>query len=123
MELDNGEHKEICKEYPHKKWKEVNVKTMKDFTAVVFNMGLVRKNELTDYWSTRQSMSTPWFRMMFSRDHFRNILCAFHVVDNSIIPVRDDPSYRPSVRLRPLLDYMNNICMHYFSPGQAMAIN
>ena len=63
---------------------------MKGFMAVVFNMGLVGKNDLTDYWSTRQSMNTPWFRM-FSRDHFRNILYAFHIVDNSIIPARDDP--------------------------------
>ena len=67
--------------------------------------------------------NTPWFRMMFSRDHFRKILHAFHIVDNSIIPARDNPSYRPSVRLRSLLDYMNNICMHHFSPGQAVAIN
>ena len=68
-------------------------------------------------------MNTPWFHMMFSCDHFRKILHAFHIVDNSIIPARDNHSYRPSVRLRPLLDYMNNICMLYFSPGQAVAIN
>ena len=51
------------------------------------------------------------------------ILHPFHVVDNSIIPARDDHSYRPSVRLGPLLDYMNNICTHCVSPGQAVAIN
>ena len=49
MELDSGEHKQICKEYLIKKWKDVNVKIMKDFMAVVFNMRLVRKNEFTDY--------------------------------------------------------------------------
>ena len=68
-------------------------------------------------------MNTPWFRMMFSCDHFRKILHAFYIVDNTVIPARDDPSYRPSVRLRTLLDYMNNICMHYFSPRQAVAID
>ena len=61
--------------------------------------------------------------MIFSRDRFRKILRAFHIVDNSVIPARDDSSYRPSVRLRPLLDYMNNICMHYFSPSPAVAID
>ena len=78
-------------------------------------MGLVRKNEFADYWSTRLHM--------FSCDYFRKIVRVFHIVDNSIIPARDDLSYRPSVRLRPLLDYMNNICIYYFSPGQAVAIN
>ena len=91
-----------AKSVPIKKWKDVTVKIMKVFMAVVFNMGLVRKNEFTDYWSTRQSMN---------------------IIDSSVIPARDDPSYRPSVRLRPLLDYMNNICMHYFFPGQAVAID
>ena len=38
---------------------------MQGFMAVVFNMGLVRKNEFTDYWSTRQSMNILWFCMMF----------------------------------------------------------
>ena len=58
-------------------------------------------------------MNTPWF-CMFSRDHFRKTLGAFHIVDNSIIPTRDNPLYRLSVRLGPLLDYVNKICMHYF---------
>ena len=53
-----------AKSVPIKKWKNVNVKTVKGFMAVVFNMGLVGKNELTDYWSTRQSMNTPWFRTL-----------------------------------------------------------
>ena len=56
-------------------------------------------------------------------DHFRKILHAFLIVDNSIIPTRHDHSYRPSVRLGPLLDYINNICMHCVSHGQAVAVN
>ena len=41
---------------------------MKVFMAVVFKMVLIRKNEFTDYCSTRQGMNTPWFRMTFSCD-------------------------------------------------------
>ena len=80
---------------------------MKGFMAIVFKLGLVRKNEFNNYWSTRQSMNTPRFRIMFSRDHFREILFAFHIVDKTIIPAGDGPSYRPSVRLRLQLDYIN----------------
>ena len=56
-------------------------------------------------------------------DHFRKILRAFNIVDNSIIAARHDPSYRPSVRLGPLLDYINKISMNCVSPDQAVAIN
>ena len=82
---------------------------MKGFMVVVFKMGLVRKNEFTDYWSTRQSMNTPWFRMIFSHDHFRKILRAFYIVDKTIIPTKNDLSYRPSVILRLQLDYINTL--------------
>ena len=51
-----------------KKWKDVNVKVMKSFMAVLFDIRFKRNNEFTDYWSTRQSMNTLWF-CMFSRDH------------------------------------------------------
>ena len=39
-----------AKSVPTKKWKEVNVKIMKAFMAVVFSMELIRKIEFTDYW-------------------------------------------------------------------------
>ena len=56
---------------------------------------LVGKNEFTDYWSTRQSINTPWFCMMNFRDHFRKIIRAFTLL---IIAASNDPSYRSRVR-------------------------
>ena len=69
-------------------------------------------------------MNTPWFQLVMAPDRFKKILRAFHIVDNSTIPSKDDPAYRPSCRVRPLLDYINTVCMHYFTPsGQAIAID
>ena len=79
---------------------------MKCFMAVVFKMRLVRKSEFTDYWSNRQRMNTPWFRIIFSRHCFREILRAFRIVDKTIIPARYDSSYRQSFRLGLQLDNM-----------------
>ena len=39
------------------------------------------------------------------------------------IPSKDEPAYRSSCKVRPLLDYINTVCMHYFIPGQAIAID
>ena len=62
-------------------------------------------------------MNTPWFRLMMAPDRFTKILWAFHIVDNSTIPSKNDPAYRPSCRVRPLLDYyINTVCIHYFTP-------
>ena len=106
-----------------KKWENVNKKTMKGFMAVIFMMGLIKKKEINDYWSKRFILSTPWFNTMFPRDRFKKILAAFHIVDHSTIPAKDDPAYRPSARVRPLLDYVDIICPHHYSPGQTLAID
>ena len=58
-----------------------------------------------------------------AHDRFKKTLHAFHVVDNSTIPSKDDPAYKPSYRVKPLLDYINTVCMHYFTPGQVIAID
>ena len=91
--------------------------------AVIFMMGLIKKNNLNDYWSDCMIMSTPWFSSMFPCDTFKRILQAFHIVDHSTILPKEDPSYRPSARVRPLLDYVDTICSHHYSPGQTLAVD
>ena len=48
--------------------KDVNVKTMKGFMTIIFNMGLIKKKEINDYWSVRNCMNTPWFRIVMAHD-------------------------------------------------------
>ena len=36
------------------KWKNINWKSVKSF--MVFKMGLLRKSDFTDYWSTREKV-------------------------------------------------------------------
>ena len=98
-------------------WKNVYVETMKGFIAAIFNMGLIKNNLVNDCSSTMFSMSTPWFNMMFTHARFKQTLCAFHIIDNSSIPWKDGPMFRPSARVRPLLDYIDSACTHYFTPG------
>ena len=104
-------------------WKDVTRRTMYGFMSIVFNMGLIKKNQIYDYWSTRQSHATPWFRYMMPRNQFAHIFRAFRIVDNDSLPAKAHPDYRPSLRLRPLLDYIDVICMHYMDPGQNVAID
>ena len=104
-------------------WKDVTRRTMYGFMSIVFNMGLIKKNQIYDYRSTRQSHATPWFRYMMPRNQFASIVRAFRIVDNDSLPAKDHPDYRPSLRLRPLLDYIDVICMHCMDPGQNVAID
>ena len=41
-------------------WKDVKTAEMKGFLSVIFNMGLIKRNKLNDYWRIKyESQSTP----------------------------------------------------------------
>ena len=43
--------------------------------------------------------------------------------NNDKLPPKTDPSYRPSARIRPLLDYINSISMYYYQSFQNISID
>ena len=105
-------------------WKDVTTAEMKGFLSVTLNMGLIKRNKLNDFWKIKyESQSTPWFRKMFNCSRFLPILHSFHIVDNDKLPPKTDPFYRPSARIRPLLDYINSISMYYYQPFENISID
>lgn len=100
-----------------RKWKPVTLAEMMGFLAVIFNMGLIRKPTLAEYWSTRNSQTTPWFKTMFPRNRFQLILKFFHIVDNKKVPKRNSPHYRYMYKKLQLYSYnlydikMNNLIL------------
>lgn len=42
---------------------------------------------------TYSEKETDFDYLMFSRNHLRKILHTLHIVDNTMIPAMDDPSY------------------------------
>ena len=73
-----------------KKWRNVNFKAMKSFTAFIFKILLVRN----------------FLNLLITSERY----CAsFTFFDKAIIPARDDPSYQPSVRLRLQIHYSNSL--------------
>lgn len=86
-----------------RKWKPVTIAEMMGFLAVIFYMVLIRKPTLTEYWSTRKSQTTAWFKTMFPRNRFQLILKFFHTVDNKKVPKRKSPHYR--YKKLPLFGY------------------
>ena len=35
---------------------------------------------------------------------------------------RTNPDYHPSCKLRPVLDYVNSVSMHYYTPKQGLSL-
>jgi hypothetical protein len=59
---------------------------------------------------------------MFSRNRYQNILKFLHLVDKKI-PKRNDSSYKPSLRFKPLIDFVNRKFLHYYNPRREMSVD
>ncbi|CAC5361958.1 unnamed protein product [Mytilus coruscus] len=86
-------------------------------------MGLIRKVSFEEYWNKHSpSQSTPWFRCMFSRNRFQNILKFLHLVDTKKLPKRNDPAYKPSQKVQTF-DFVNRKFLRYYNPRRELAVD
>ena len=72
-------------QHPHSRvneWKAVTVGELKNFFALLFLTGLVRKPELQYYWSTDDPVLTPFFGKNMSRNRFQIIWRFLHFTNN-----------------------------------------
>ena len=72
---------------------------IKAFLAMIIAMGLVNQENIQDYWSTDEVLSTPFFPQLMSRDKFLNILTFFHLCDNDNYVARGHAGYNPVNKL------------------------
>ena len=58
-------------------------------------MRLVNQEDIRDYWSTDEVLSTPFFSHIMPRDKFLNILTFFQLCDNDSYVPRGQTGYKP----------------------------
>ena len=54
------------------------------FLSLVINMSLIHKGDVREYWSSNLSQATPFFRVVFHRDRFLEILHNFHYPEHRL---------------------------------------
>ncbi|XP_062614645.1 piggyBac transposable element-derived protein 4-like [Saccostrea cucullata] len=87
-------------------WKDLTLDEVKVFFALIISMGITRKNDLGDYWSTDEILNTPLFSKYMSKNRFILILSMLHLADNSVAPNRGDVGYDRLYKVRPFLSMM-----------------
>jgi hypothetical protein len=115
---------ERLKEHSRTKvWKPVTLLEMQGFLAVLLNMGLNKKPTIYSYWWTNSSQYIPWFGKMFTRNQFQAILQFFHMVDTHELPTPGQPNYDPCARFNPLVEHMNRLANHHYTPEKQLSID
>ena len=106
-----------------KKWKDVTATCIKAFLGIIILMGIVRKNNLKDYWSTDASIDTPYIRSVMSRDRFLQIMQYLHLNNNENAPRADDPQRDRLFKIRPVYDILRHQFFTMASPDENIAID
>ncbi|KAJ8311222.1 hypothetical protein KUTeg_011225 [Tegillarca granosa] len=78
-----------------KTWKRLTMKEFQAFLAVFYNMGIIKKASIPQYWNSR-----------YPNDYKRN-----------------HPAYDPASRFSPLLNYMNRQFLRYIIPNRNLCVD
>ncbi len=98
----------------YQNWQPVTVKEMQGFVAVILNIRIIQFSNLC-YWSTSDTTDLPFFRSVFPRNRFFQILGALHVGDPDSGLKRD--------KIQPLPDLLVPAFQSAYSPSQEIAID
>ena len=86
-------------------------------------MGLIHKNNVKDYWSTEDIISTPCFPKIMLRNEYQNILTFFHLSDNEIYLQKGSPDYDPRKKMGFFYSYITTRFSSLYTPHQHLSVD
>lgn len=104
-------------------WRPVKLCEIYAFLAVVIHMCLVKKPKLSDYWSKRTILSTPFPSSIMSRNRFKAILSNFHLNDNRTYIPRGQPNHDPLHKIRPFFDNLIQTFCSSYMPDSKLTVD
>jgi len=104
-------------------WNPITKEELVAFIGVNIAMGVVQLPASDDYWSVNPILAHPWFRSVFSRFRFRQILRYLHVADNSQAVPRTDSTYDKLWKVRYLLDAFSRRCVELYDPHPQVSVD
>lgn len=96
---------------------------MKAFIALTFLMGIVKKNDIKDYWSCDEVICTPFFAKIMSRDEYHNILTFFHLTNNVDYIRKGSPGYDPRAKLGFFYRHIISRFAAAYIPNQHLSVD
>lgn len=101
-----------------KSWTNTDEKELIVFTAITMLMGHVKKNLISEYWSTNPLISTPIFSNVMSRNRYQILLRMLHFSDNNTITPGDR-----LYKIRPILEALMKKFSERYVPFEKLAID
>ncbi|XP_064597858.1 piggyBac transposable element-derived protein 4-like [Liolophura sinensis] len=106
------------------RWNPIAVPQLRAFMGLYFNMGLIRKHSIEEYWNTTNySQDTPLFRRVMKLQTFENILRFIHCSDSANEPKPGSRDYDPQYKFRPVLNFLNESWAREYDLGPVISID
>ena len=99
------------------------VEELQAFLGIHIAMGLLRLPQISDYWSTNEIISTPWFPAIMPRDRFFAIMRYLHLVDSSLQKKAGETGHDHLFKVRPLVDHFAAVFPRYYQPSRELSID
>lgn len=96
-------------------WKDVTVPEIKTFFGILFHMGTIKLNRVTDYWKKHPLFSLPAFSKYMSRNRFLLIMRSLNF--------EDDLSDNMLSKINSLIHYFNQRMEEIYYPSKNLAID
>jgi len=104
-------------------WSDVTVSELRVFVAIILYQGTVQKAQLDMYWTRSLLLSTPYVKLMMSRDRFNLLLRCLHFVDNSTLQTFETPAERSFQKIKLFFDYIIGRFSSVYHPEKDIAVD
>ena len=103
-------------------WKDVTVEEMRKFLALNLLTGIIRKPEISQYWSRNPLLVTPTFHNIMSRNQYQSILEFLHFNDKTFYDAAD-PDRDHLFKVRPLIEHLVKQFKEVYIPSHEILID
>jgi len=103
-------------------WVDTTRNEMKQFLALTLLMGIVKKPQLCDYWSTNALLKGSVFNSVMPCNHYQSILQFLHFADNSQFDL-NDPDHDRLYKVRSLVDHLVSKFKSTYIPEKEISVD
>ncbi|XP_023244129.1 piggyBac transposable element-derived protein 4-like [Centruroides sculpturatus] len=105
-----------------KQWHPVSIEEMYLFFSIIILQGIINKPNERMYWTTNETLSTPSFQRLMSRNHFWEIKQNLNFTDNQNYNPRIHPNPKLN-KIWPIVENLRSKCSHLYVPERNIVVD